>query len=99
MRNRFRVAKLAAETVRSGWTQGTLARTERGKPTSPNSDDAVCWCILGAIGHVAPKRHMRYIRMLEKNAFDANDYSPVEYNDGVAKSGEDVALYIEKYLR
>ncbi|WP_125901024.1 DUF6197 family protein [Methylobacterium indicum] len=31
-----------------GWTQGELARDAHGRPCSPNSPAAVCWCGTGA---------------------------------------------------
>ena len=31
------------------WTQGALARTRNGYAIGPEEDDAVCWCVQGAL--------------------------------------------------
>ena len=33
----------------NAWTQGALARDERGEPVEPDSEDAVKWCAHGAL--------------------------------------------------
>ena len=35
----------------SRWTQKALARDEAGQPVQACSDDAVSWCLLGALEH------------------------------------------------
>ena len=46
------------------WTQGENARNARGEATSPISEDAVCWCVLGAV---------RYCSVDAMQAFDVRD--------------------------
>lgn len=31
------------------WTQGAMARDSLGQVTHSNSDNAVCWCVMGAL--------------------------------------------------
>lgn len=31
------------------WTQGALARNADGEPVDPESEEAVCWCLIGGI--------------------------------------------------
>lgn len=38
-------------SLESKWTQGTLARNEKGLRTNPNYTDAACFCLRGAIEH------------------------------------------------
>lgn len=41
-------------TDESKWTQDTSARARDGKPVSPQSQRAVCWCLVGAIVRCYP---------------------------------------------
>lgn len=43
----------ARALIAKGWTQGYLARDERGLVTRPSGDEAVCWCCIGALSAVA----------------------------------------------
>lgn len=36
------------------WTQDDFARAADGSGVAPHSDEAVCWCSLGAINKVSP---------------------------------------------
>ncbi|MFA6031846.1 MAG: hypothetical protein WC889_02965, partial [Myxococcota bacterium] len=50
------VLERAADLIEpeGAWTQGESARDANGKPLKQGSDhNAVCWCVLGAIGKVA----------------------------------------------
>ena len=38
----------------SNWTHGEAARNEFGNPCDPDSGDAVCWCIAGAVMRNSP---------------------------------------------
>lgn len=38
------------------WTKGALARTEEGTKTLPDDDDAVCWCLVGAVRLVTKEK-------------------------------------------
>lgn len=39
----------ARDIAASGWTQGALARDERGRATEAYDVRAVCWCVEGAV--------------------------------------------------
>jgi hypothetical protein len=39
----------ARALIQKGWTQHTCARNERGERVSPDSDEATCWCMAGAV--------------------------------------------------
>jgi hypothetical protein len=43
------VLEVAAQLVEKGWTKGALARDAEGYAVSLESDDAVCFCAIGAI--------------------------------------------------
>jgi len=40
------------ERVIRGWTRGCLARDANGREVDPVSDQATCWCVIGAIDSV-----------------------------------------------
>lgn len=46
------IKKIASDTkaiIKKGWTTGSLARDEKGHQVSFQSDEAVCWCLMGAL--------------------------------------------------
>lgn len=50
-----------------GWTQGAPARNADGKRVDPCSDEAMCFCTLGAMARAAKKDQTQYDRLY--NAF------------------------------
>ncbi len=40
--------------AKSRWTQGAFAKTKEGNVIGPNTNNAACFCSLGALYHVAP---------------------------------------------
>lgn len=46
------ILKAARAKVAQGWTQGESARDAYGKPRAATAQDAVCWCVIGAIDSV-----------------------------------------------
>ena len=46
------LAKATIKILEQGWTQHTHARDANNDECAYNADDAVCWCLLGAIGKV-----------------------------------------------
>lgn len=49
MKSLAEVLRAARERVAEGWTQGAMARDERGEETEPTESEAVCYCALGAL--------------------------------------------------
>jgi hypothetical protein len=43
------VLAAAREKLCQGWTQDTPARNSIGEPVNANSEEAVCWCLYGAL--------------------------------------------------
>lgn len=44
------IERAAGRIARPGaWTQGAMARDKEGRPVSPASSFAVCWCAVGAV--------------------------------------------------
>lgn len=48
------------------WTQGELAKDSRGNFAEPLSNEAVCWCLLGAIEKCYGRRTKLSKKVLEK---------------------------------
>lgn len=38
----------------SRWTQGAYARSKRGRAIGPKEENAVCWCMAGAVRRILP---------------------------------------------
>lgn len=49
MKTTLEILKAARERVAKGWTQGEVARDAAGLAVGSISQDAVCWCSLGAL--------------------------------------------------
>lgn len=41
---------------RKNWTQGAYARNRHNEPIAPTSNEAVCWCAIGAVGAASGNR-------------------------------------------
>lgn len=48
------------------WTSRAAARDAAGLPTFPVSDDAVCWCAMGALVRATDRRTMGYHPLFER---------------------------------
>lgn len=59
----MKVSELLATPAR--WTQGTMARNDRGQPVYPDSKSAVCWCLVGAVAKCYTS-HSDHIRVMGK---------------------------------
>lgn len=46
----------------ANWTQGVFARNNRGLECPPNSEEAVCWCLIGSLHKVSPGNTDKDIR-------------------------------------
>jgi hypothetical protein len=49
-----------AAVLAQGWTQGALARDAVGQEVEPDSPDAVCWCLIGAMQRGAGPTYPNY---------------------------------------
>lgn len=48
------------------WTQGSAARDANGHEIDPQSREAACWCVYGALDRVAGDRFQRGIGFIEE---------------------------------
>lgn len=47
--NELERVRRAISRIEKGWTQGLPAKESLGLPVSPDNQDAVCWCLIGAL--------------------------------------------------
>lgn len=47
------------------WTQWSSAKTARGEKVISSHQDAVCWCLSGALTVACPDKHGHLVRILE----------------------------------
>lgn len=80
-----------------GWAQNAFARDKDGKPVMPNSDVAVCFCVLGAIQLAEENKPYSAINALRKYIFKglysnySDEYSCLsKWNDEPGRTREGV---------
>lgn len=90
----LRAAKAKIEDP-NRWTKGEYARDERGKPVNIASQEAVCWCVLGATGwsgNVADK-------MLERALFGMSAHCDIDvFNDASETTHADVMALFDRAI-
>ena len=93
------VALLAAALVRTGWTQGTEARDEEGRPVYATDPAAVCWCATGAIRRVASVIGAGLpdydVILAAANAVATCGMGIVAWNDEPGRTQDDVAAALD----
>lgn len=96
-------AKLA-----QGWTQREFARKD-GEPTGASALDSDCWCVVGALGHVAllhgdyfmPAKFEARSALVEaigSAEFERWSYSLPHWNDAPERTQEDVLALFDKAI-
>jgi hypothetical protein len=83
------------------FTRGTSARDDAGRPTLPNSPDAVCWCLMGAMIYACPDHtpgRVEAYRYLRQAAGTDNvaGFSDVNPHVAVIRTLDDAILLAEK---
>ena len=67
---------------RESWTQDDFGKTADGNGVYSKSDEAVCWCSLGALTRLSPSDEDKQVRKLAKLFLrKAMDSSIVVFND------------------
>ena len=79
------------------WTQGVIARTERGNECPATSACARSWCAIGAIYAVAPNEFLRRDAHLMAEAI-APRHDVARYNDSKAKA-DTIVRFLRKAAR
>lgn len=78
------------------WTQGTYARDADGKAVPPSDPAAVCFCIHGAILHVAPSYPDMQTRLEAVKALaDSLWVSLVMFNDKRGRTQREVVALFD----
>lgn len=81
----------ARARICQGWCQGHLAEDRNGREVVPNADDAVRWCLLGAIDTNEAEEMIR--ALLHHRGID---WGVSRWNDAMEREQEDVlALFDE----
>jgi hypothetical protein len=90
-----RVLLDAANLLEKGaWTQGTLARSKYGAPIDVVSDNAVCYCMIGALYKVSNNRPPVLIFDAIRSALSIKDIAM--WNDGKNRKQEEVVQALRK---
>ncbi len=98
--------KQARELLAKGWTQHVSARGPDGYAADALDDRAVCWCIYGAISHVANVNTNDEWSLLWKPVQDAciaigytdspgTKNGPVKFNDAPGRTKEEVLAMLD----
>lgn len=98
----------AIELLRKGWRRGYFAGNVYGEDTHELSEDAVCWCVWGAIlrssklicddEYSFERYKIAHVMngVLRDMGHDPNIIHPALYNDDIAQSVDDVIGFLEK---
>ena len=83
---------------RSKWIQHDMSVDYRRRFTAPNSNDACCWCLVGAIIKCYPEDLIQQGRVMERIRLKiGNDYGPIyKWNDAIGRTFEDVKQLVEE---
>jgi hypothetical protein len=76
----------------SNWVQGSMAQDEHGDEVDPTSENAVCWCSVGALDATASRDEdaFRAATQLMAEATGKPRESLTEWNDAPARTHADV---------
>ena len=89
--------------IEQGWTQRAAARNADGGPVSGNSQDAVCWCMIGAAQAIAPNSDLQR-GAIYTAIYDANkENRPLQlgisdFNDARGRTKEQVLAVIDRAI-
>ncbi len=84
-------------TPKKNWTQGFTARDKNGRRTTVNSDNAVCWCLGGALIKIC--KDSKVLSVMENkidNSLPKGFNNYVKYNDN--RSHRSVLKLIDKAI-
>lgn len=92
---KLRAAKALIDTPEK-WTKGTLARDSIGISVLVRSDDAVCFCVLGALGRAATETgpHVWAIR----DSLPAPYLAVSKFNDDPTTTHADVMALFDRAI-
>lgn len=75
------------------WTQGDYARDAGGEGRWPSSNDATCWCAIGAIRRCAPDSPYRALAYF---AMAAGGSACVDFNDAPHRTQAEVVAALRR---
>ncbi len=91
-----------------GWNKFSMARDPRGEGVGPNSEDASCYCLSGALVRawrtIDPQNEDFYFKYFEKKFSDdlretyGYDHTFTRWNDEVATSRDNVVTLIHSVI-
>ncbi len=77
------------------WTKGKSARNAEGNRTEPTRDDAVCWCLLGAIYRITNYDCNLFIVINNIMRGLVNNTAITAYNDNPTTTHADILKLID----
>lgn len=79
----------------SSWTKGKPARNAEGNRIAPTSDNAVCWCLLGAIYRITYYDHNLFTVICGIMNRLVNSLGLSTYNDDPTTTHADILKLID----
>jgi hypothetical protein len=86
----------ARALIERGWTQGANARDEMGDRLFVDTDEAVCFCMMGAIIAAVPPDQLLAAEHLLKRA--VNDEGVEYWNDAPERTQSEVLAAFDKAI-
>jgi hypothetical protein len=83
-------------TDESKWTQNAGARDKEKIPVPPKSEEAVCWCLFGAILKCYGEDKEVYNRLDKYILYNLTGMGIFSYNDNPKRTFKDIKALIEK---
>jgi hypothetical protein len=103
------IVRKAADILRKGWTQGTMARDGDSLPVGVTDSTAKCWCAVGAISRAAwdtYRSSLSYFDAKTDLLYEMDRFcditgkgrSVINFNDSHAQSVDEVIEMFNRYV-
>ena len=82
----------------SKWTQGVTAKNDCGQLVAPDSVEACCWCLMGAVHKCYPYDFDEYIIdvMTEELSGTQEIISITSWNDAIGRTYDEVYDFVKR---
>jgi hypothetical protein len=92
--------RMGREKIARGWTQGVYARNSTGAKVNPESEEATCWCAVGAIPRFVRGEHVHSEAMAALRwAIPVNQcVDVVGFNDADTATQSDVLALFDRAI-
>ena len=91
--------KRALKLIQKGWTQGTLARDQKGAEVSSSSRSAVQWCALGALTAYKAADDIEAAQFIRRCIPARYDNCVSDWNDSPRRTKQEVISVFKKAIK